>query len=530
MPPIEDCDVWESGHVVASTVDEALARDALELMDDPYEFALYAYSWGSGGLSQFPNGPVGWQREVLMEIAHQMKANQFDGLNAARPIRIAVGSGHDVGKSCEIGILSDALRSTRPNSKGIVTANTVPQLETKTWAEIIKWKNRSKFGHWFTHVNLKLYHPRNTENWRLDAQTCKEENSESFAGGHNIESMMYYLLDEASAIPDVVWEVAEGGLLDGEPLIIATGNRTRNQGKFNRIFTTAEGRRWKTWVVDSREFPYSNKREIAEWAQDYGEDSDFFRVRVRGLPPVQDEDSLIATVDVEKAMQVSRIAEVMPYEPLILGVDCGGRTRSGTVLAPRRGHDSRTIPWEVYSDLGEEDHDMQIAARIAEFIQRYGPDATMIDAGNTGSAVIARLRQLGFKNVLAVRFGDVLPKTEPCLNVRAKIWSAMAEWLRGPAMLPINYGSTKKLADRIQSELVAQTYTITAANRRVLTSKQVMARAGLPSPDTGDALACTFAFPVGPRKASRPIVPSMANVRHYASEDGELPAWMTPEE
>ena len=37
-------------------------------------------------------------------------------------------------------------------------------------------------------------------------------------------------------------------------------------------------------TIDSRTSQFTNQAQIAEWLEDYGEDSDFVRVRVRGLP------------------------------------------------------------------------------------------------------------------------------------------------------------------------------------------------------------------------------------------------------
>ena len=92
--------------------------------------------------------------------------------------------------------------STRPQAKGIVTANTGEQLRTKTWGELGKWRTRCIVGHWFEYNNgkgsMSLYHKSFPESWRCDAQTCREENSEAFAGLHSAGSTPFYLFDEAS--------------------------------------------------------------------------------------------------------------------------------------------------------------------------------------------------------------------------------------------------------------------------------------------------------------------------------------------
>jgi hypothetical protein len=55
--------------------------------------------------------------------------------------------------------------------------------------------------------------------------------------------------------------------------------------------------------IDSRECALPNKAQIAEWIQDYGEDSDFARVRVRGLPPRASE---LQFIDQERVWQAQK--------------------------------------------------------------------------------------------------------------------------------------------------------------------------------------------------------------------------------
>jgi len=89
------------------------------------------------------------------------------------------------------------------------------------------------------------------EAWFTSPQTCKEENSDSFAGQHALDSTSFYIFDEASAIPDKIHEVAEGGLTDGEPMMFLFGNPTRNQGKFFRAAFGEERDGWIKFFVDS---------------------------------------------------------------------------------------------------------------------------------------------------------------------------------------------------------------------------------------------------------------------------------------
>ena len=142
----------------------------------------------------------------------------FDGVDAVSPIRMATASGHGIGKSTIVGWLVCWIMSTRPHCIGTVTANTFVQLQTKTWSAIAKWKELCITSHWFEMTGTTMYHKEAPKTWFASAQTCREENSEAFAGQHAANSTSFYIFDEASAVPDKIWEVAEGGLSDGEPM------------------------------------------------------------------------------------------------------------------------------------------------------------------------------------------------------------------------------------------------------------------------------------------------------------------------
>lgn len=119
--------------------------------------------------------------------------------------------------------------------------------------------------------------------WRADAIPWSEHNTEAFAGLHNERKRIIVVFDEASNIADLVWEVAEGALTDEDTEIIwvAFGNPTRNTGRFRECFRKYK-HRWKCAQIDSRTVEGTNKQQLQKWVDDYGEDSDFVKVRVRG--------------------------------------------------------------------------------------------------------------------------------------------------------------------------------------------------------------------------------------------------------
>ena len=181
-----------------------------EFYDDPLAFVVAFFPWGMPGPLEHFAGPDEWQRQELKEIGRQVRLRAFNGRDPAAPIRRAISSGHGIGKSALTAFIVLWLMSTRPGAQGTVTANTHTQLETKTWAAIQKWHKLCLTASWFICTTGRLYHRHHKETWFCTPQTCKEENSEAFAGQHAATSSSFYIFDEASAVPDKIFEVAEG--------------------------------------------------------------------------------------------------------------------------------------------------------------------------------------------------------------------------------------------------------------------------------------------------------------------------------
>lgn len=477
---------------MSSDLDRQLHVFAADCYADPLAFVLGAWNWPIDG----EPGPDAWQRDTLIEVGEQVAARGFDGHNAVLPIREAISSGHGIGKSVLIAWLTIWLMSTRRNALGTITANTNEQLEKKTWAAIRKWLATCLYARWFEVNGEILYRKGYRASWFCAPQSCAEENSEAFAGQHAKASSSFYFFDEASAVPDKIWEVAEGGLTDGEPFIFAFGNPTRNTGKFHQVVFGSLSHRWKTHIIDSRTCKFSNKELIAQWLEDVGgnEDDDFIKVRVRGLPPSADENQFIDLARVMGARK--RVVSNIGDEPTIYGVDVSGGGSAWTVAAKRKGLDARFPRTRI---SGEASRDRtHVVSVLAQLLDSESVDAMFVDAA-FGAAVVERLRALGHRQVHEVNFGGPSLDTS-CANLRAYMWKSLKEWL---ARGGIEDGITDK-GDRFMQQLRGPGYHLNKSNKLVIEAKESMQKRGVSSPDDADALALTFAQPV--RKQERPAM------------------------
>ena len=455
---------------------------------DPLEFVQWAFPWDSpDGPLAGQSGPEPWQAAVLSEIRDGLAVREAEG---GGPVRIAVASGHGVGKSALVAWLILWASATMPSTRGVVTANTETQLKTKTWAELGKWHGLSATQDFHelgaTSLASSLAVPEGAG--RIDLVPWSAHNAEAFAGLHNKGSRILIVFDEASAIPDVIWDTAEGALTDADTEIVwvAFGNPTRTSGRFHECFGRFRNR-WSANQVDSRDVSLTDKQQLARWVADYGEDSDFVRVRVRGQFPRAGTMQFIDSERVEAAM--SRVVGPDSHQPLLMGVDVARFGDDRSVICLRRGRDAKTWPIEKHQGLDL----MTLAGRVAERAATEGVRAVFVDEGGVGAGVVDRLRQLGVPFVFGVNFGSAAERWDSSgakplyANKRAEMWGNLKDWLAQGA-LPADA--------ELRADLCGVEYGFNARGEIQLEKKEDMKKRGLASPDLGDALALTFAHPV----------------------------------
>lgn len=401
---------------------------------DPYAFVMGAFPWNEPGTAlEHSTGPEEWQIDLLCRLR--------DGLiSTASAIQEARASGHGIGKSACVSWVILWAHSTAPDTRGVVTANTETQLKTKTWAELGKWFNlfiaRDHFL--LTATALLSRDPSRERTWRIDQVPWSEKNTEAFAGMHNKGKRLLLIMDEASAIPDVIWEVAEGALTDADTEIIwlAFGNPTRNIGRFRDCFPGGRfAAYWHSAAIDSRSVSLTNKDQIAKWIEAYGDDSDFVKIRVKGEFPSVGEMEFFNAADIDAA--ATRDVSVNLSDPLALGVDVARYGKNSSVIYPRKGRDARTIQRQRYQGLST----VQLADRVYQADATLHADGIFIDGGGVGGGVVDNVRQ---KNLFCyeVQFGakDDTPHSvwgstgERYANKRSGMYGACRAWLKTGAI------------------------------------------------------------------------------------------------
>ena len=167
--------------------------------------------------------------------------------------------------------------------------------------------------------------------------------------------------------------------------------------------------------------------------------------------------------------------------PVVMGVDVARFGDDSSVLIRRKGLQAYDIVRFQGIDL------MRLAGEIVARITAQPVHALFIDAVGIGAGVVDRIRQLGH-SVIAVQSGESSTDSTYA-NLRAEMWGKMRDWLKDGGQIPDDFV--------LRNDLSSLTYSFDNRNRIVLERKSDAKKRGIKSPDCADALALTFAAPVG---------------------------------
>ena len=478
----------------AGNLEEQLITAMAGYIHDPLGFVIFSYPWGKKGTPLAnETGPDKWQAEVLRELGELTYKQAYGGEHSignmvkkvGAVIQYAIKAGRDPGKTCLLAWIIHWFISTRPNPVGTVTANTKAQLSDKTWRELAKWHSLSVHEHWFEWTAEKFSLIRERKTWFIKAIPWSKENPQAVAGQHETYNLVIF--DEASVIVDIIWDTFEGGLTDPYCLWIVAGNPTENKGRFKDCFPP-HGKFWHRWVtktIDSRDAKRPNKEKIAEWVEDYGENSDFVKVWVKGEFPGASLRQFIPESIVDEAIEASYKASEWVEYPIILGVDVASGGGDQCVIYVRQGY--RTVELFKYRpDALDKYLTMTLANHVANYIQKYTPQSVFVDVVGIGRGTVDRLRQLGYLNVFEVNGGMKASDEETYADKNAELWDAMRTWLRLGGSIPNDPDLRKGLINREAG------WEDDKRKRLKMQRKKDMEV----SPDEADGLAYTFAMPV----------------------------------
>jgi len=411
--------------------------------------------------------PDPWQAELMEQVAKGTR-------------KISVRSGHGTGKSTVASWTILWYFLTKHPCKIVLTAPTSSQLFDALFSEVKSWikKLPDALQNLLEVTSDRVVLVAAPQDKFISVRTSRAEVPEAMAGIHS--SNVLLVVDEASGIPEAVFEAAAGSMSATSACTILLGNPVRTSGTFYESHHRLKSE-WHTMHVSCVDSPRVSKEFVKEMAIRYGEDSSAFNVRVLGEFPKTDDETIISLALVEDA-QV-RDVEMSEFTPKIWGLDVARFGTDASVLAERQG----TIVNFIESWRGKDL--MQLTGLVHQKYNELPPSQQpieiLVDSIGLGSGVVDRLKELGLP-VRGINVAESPSMRSQYINLRAELWFRMKEWLEArDCKLPKD--------ESLFSELVAPRYSFTSTGKLKVESKQEMKKRGLPSPDRADAVILTLA-------------------------------------
>jgi phage terminase large subunit len=414
--------------------------------------------------------PDPWQVKFLRAIA---KGNR----------KISVRSGHGVGKSTASSWAMLWYFMTRTPVKVVVTAPTSAQLFDAMFAELKRWVMQmpQPLQDLITVKQDRIVFNAAPDEMFISARTSRAEQPEALQGIHSDNVML--VADEASGVPEQVFEAAAGSMSGHNAVTLLLGNPTRSSGFFydthNRL-----ANEWVTFRVSCEDSPRVSKEYIDEMMSRYGEESNAFRIRVLGEFPRSDDDTIIPMELIESAKQ--RDVQSNPGAPMLWGLDVARFGSDSSSLTKRKGN-IVVEPPRVWRNLDL----MQLTgAVVAEYEAQKPedkPDQILVDSIGLGAGVVDRLKELGLPAIgVNVSESPSFSPNQTYANLKAELWYKAKAWFeRRDCRIPDD--------SRLTAELATVRYTFTSTGKTKVESKEDIKKRGLKSPDCADSLILTFA-------------------------------------
>lgn len=432
-----------------------------------------------GFVRQYYRDPVGFVVEILGVKPLPYQAEFLEAI-ASGERKISIRSGHGTGKSTAASWAMLWFLLMRFPNKVVVTAPTSGQLFDALFAELKRWVNElpPALQQMLTVKSDRIEMNAAPSEAFISARTSRAETPEALAGVHSDNVML--VVDEASGVPEQVFEAAAGSMSGHSAVTIMLSNPTRSSGTFfesqTRLAATWWTRRWS--CIDS---PLVSDEFVDEMKLRYGEDSNAFRIRVLGEFPMADDDTIIPFHLAEAAMR--RDIEPDTTQRPIWAVDPARFGSDRTAFCRRVGG----VITDITSWQGLDT--MQTVGRVkAEYdAQPFNvrPSLILVDSIGIGAGVVDRLRELGLP-ARGVNVSEAPSMGGMYTNLRTELWFKTKAWLEDRSCrIPNN--------EDLLGELTAIRYTFASNGKMAAESKDQMRKRGLRSPDLADAVCLTMA-------------------------------------
>jgi hypothetical protein len=443
-----------------------------------------------GKLRAYRRDPLRFVRQVLK--VQRITKQQKKVLRAVAQDRakVCIASGRGIGKTALLAWCILWFLCCFPRACVACTAPTSAQLKSVLWKEVRVWYgNMNPFfqrrleiqEHKILVKGGATNKPTPSDTSFAVARTARKGEATALQGFHAPNFML--LVDEAPGVHDEDYNVSRFALTDANVRQVLTGNPHKLSGFFYDAHHSAPEAGWTKFNFSSENSPNVDSRAVEEIAEEYGRDSDYFRVHIRGLFPRASAQQLIADDWVREAMRRKIRRRDVKGLPKVFGVDVARYGPDKSAIVYRVGNFVKILG--IYKNFDA----MQLAEKIVHFAKIYKPHMIFVDIGK-GEGVVDRVHQLGYP-VTEVYFGGG-SSSPKYINKRTEMWWTMRKWIRQGGALP-----SGKAGELLRRDLTSLEYYAHPSDKLAVERKEdAKNKRGVKSPDVADALACTFAAPV----------------------------------
>lgn len=426
--------------------------------------------------------PVGFAHDFLDFTPTPQQAEMMRAVAENR--RVTARSGHGIGKTRCLAAICWWFLVTRYCPVIPCTAPTAHQLFDNLFKELVAMMDRlpPEIASQFDNSGDRIWHKQHKKTWYLVARTAAKEKPDAIQGFHNVHLLV--IVEEASGVPDAIFEPVEGILTQDDNRIILVGNPTRTQGYFYDSHNT-RGARWKKLRFSSADSPIVSREYVDDMRAEWGEESSIYRVRVLGEFPLAETDQFIPLHFFEDASNLDN--PDMPRAPICWSLDPARFGDDDSALIKRHGDEIMPdIKTTRKRDL------MHLVGWVSnEYLstpEELRPEVIFVDEIGLGAGVVDRLKELGFK-VIGVNVSRPSKRPAKFFNLRAEAYSDFREAM-GTGRLKIPRD------ERLFAEGSGLKYKYHSNGTLIMESKDDARRRGFKSPNIVDAIVLTFCYPM----------------------------------
>jgi len=250
---------------------------------------------------------------------------------------------------------------------------------------------------------------------------------------------------------------------------------------------------WGKLHWDSRESSLVTNDMIQYFIDNYGLDSNVFRIRVAGEPPIDDEMTFIPLSWAISC--IGNTMEVDPDWPLYLSVDVARYGDDDSIILPRRG--MKITPWETFRGM----HTINLSYHVLRTFTEMGASGAGIDEIGVGGGVVDWLqhdpRGIGNK-AIGINVHEASSDPKRWYRLRDELWdrvryNCMKALYEFPDQTVRFHGMDMNLGHILADELASVRYNLDKNVIKIESKKDAKAR-GVKSPNIADAVAMSEYF------------------------------------